>query len=136
MAPRRNGSDRTDRQAGGSFDATGGRGRSGRGGWTLALVCTTTFMLVLDITVVAVALPDMQRNFHASLDQLQWVIDAYTLMLAAFLLSAATLGDRIGRRPLFLLGTGVFTTGSLACGLAPTPDALDLFPGSMDRIVS
>lgn len=98
-------------------------------GWTLALVCTTTFMLVLDITVVAVALPDMQRELHASLDQLQWVIDAYTLMLAAFLLSAATLGDRVGRRPLFLLGTAVFTTGSLLCGLAPTAGALDLFRG-------
>jgi EmrB/QacA subfamily drug resistance transporter len=127
MTARRNGSDSTDRRADGSFDATGGRGRSGRSGWTLALVCTTTFMLVLDITVVAVALPDMQRNLNASLDQLQWVIDAYTLMLAAFLLTAATLGDRVGRRPLFLLGTGIFTAGSLMCGLAPTPDALDLF---------
>jgi EmrB/QacA subfamily drug resistance transporter len=98
-----------------------------RSGWTLALVCTTTFMLVLDITVVAVAIPDIQTDLHASLGQLQWVIDAYTLVLATLLLSAATLGDRVGRRPLFVVGTVLFTLGSLACGLASNGLTLDVF---------
>jgi len=100
---------------------------SSRQRWTLALVCTATFMLLLDITVVSVALPSIQRDLHASLPDLQWVIDAYTLVLAVLLLPAATLGDRLGRRRLFLAGLAVFTAGSLACALAPTALALELF---------
>jgi EmrB/QacA subfamily drug resistance transporter len=95
--------------------------------WTLLLVCTATFMLLLDITVVSVALPSLQRDLRASLSDLQWVIDAYTLVLAVLLLPAATLGDRLGRRRLFLAGLVVFTGGSLACALAPTALALELF---------
>jgi EmrB/QacA subfamily drug resistance transporter len=102
-------------------------GMSSRQRWTLALVCTATFMLLLDITVVSVALPSIQRDLHASLPDLQWVIDAYTLVLAVLLLPAATLGDRLGRRRLFLAGLAVFTAGSLACALAPTALALVLF---------
>src|SRR6516162_4179373 len=102
-------------------------GTSSRQRWTLALVCTATFMLLLDITVVSVALPSIQRDLHASLPDLQWVIDAYTLVLAVLLLPAATLGDRLGRRRLFLAGLAVFTAGSLACALAPTALALELF---------
>jgi EmrB/QacA subfamily drug resistance transporter len=104
-----------------------GLGISSRQRWTLALVCTATFMLLLDITVVSVALPSIQRDLHASLPDLQWVIDAYTLVLAVLLLPAATLGDRLGRRRLFLAGLAVFTAGSLACALAPTALALVLF---------
>ena len=100
---------------------------SARQRWTLALVCTATFMLLLDITVVSVALPSIQRDLRASLPDLQWVIDAYTLVLAVLLLPAATLGDRLGRRRLFLAGLAVFTLGSLACALAPTALALELF---------
>ena len=100
---------------------------SSRQRWTLALVCTATFMLLLDITVVSVALPSIQRDLHASLPDLQWVIDAYTLVLAVLLLPAATLGDRLGRRRLFLAGLVIFTAGSLACALAPTALALELF---------
>ena len=100
---------------------------SSRQWWTLVLVCTATFMLLLDITVVSVALPSIQRDLHASLPDLQWVIDAYTLVLAVLLLPAATLGDRLGRRRLFLAGLAVFTAGSLACALAPTALALELF---------
>jgi len=96
-----------------------------RRGWTLMLVSVTTFMLVLDITVVVVALPAMQAGLHTGLSGLQWVIDAYTLALAALLLTAGTLGDRIGRRRLFLIGTVVFTAGSLACAAAPSGPALD-----------
>jgi len=95
--------------------------------WTLALVCTATFMLLLDVTVVSVALPSIQRDLRASLADLQWVIDAYALVLAVLLLPAATLGDRLGRRRLFLTGLAIFTAGSLACALAPTALALELF---------
>jgi EmrB/QacA subfamily drug resistance transporter len=95
--------------------------------WTLVLVCTATFMLLLDVTVVSVALPSIQRELGASLSDLQWVIDAYALVLAVLLLPAATLGDRLGRRRLFLTGLVIFTGGSLACALAPTALALVLF---------
>jgi EmrB/QacA subfamily drug resistance transporter len=94
--------------------------------WTLAVVCTATFMLLLDLTVVAVALSDIQTDFHADLGSLQWVVDAYTLPFAGLLLTAATLGDRVGRRRMFLLGMVVFTVGSLACALAWSPLVLDV----------
>src|SRR5205085_3387268 len=86
--------------------------------WTLGAVCTGVFMLLLDITIVNVALPDIERGFHATLSDLQWVIDAYALTLAAFLLTAGSLADLYGRRILFAIGIVVFTLGSLACGLA------------------
>lgn len=99
-------------------------GRSAR--WTLALVCVAVFMLLLDVTIVIVALPAISTDLHASLDRLQWVIDAYTLPLAGLLLTAATVGDRIGRRRVFLAGLTLFTLGSLGCALAPTSLTLDL----------
>src|SRR5215469_13978919 len=95
--------------------------------WTLVLVCAATFMLLLDVTVVGVALASIQRDLKASLPDLQWVIDAYTLALAVLLLPTATLGDRLGRRRLFLAGLVMFTAGSLACALAPTALALEAF---------
>src|SRR6202035_894913 len=95
--------------------------------WTLVLVCTAAFMLLLDITIVSVALPSIQRDLHASLPDLQWVSAAYALVLSVLLLPAATLGDRLGRRRLFLAGLVIFTAGSLACALAPTALALQLF---------
>ena len=73
-------------------------------------------MLLLDITIVNVALPDIQRDLDASLSDLQWVIDAYALTLAALLLTAGSLADRYGRKRLFAIGTVVFTVGSLLCG--------------------
>jgi EmrB/QacA subfamily drug resistance transporter len=88
--------------------------------WTLVAVCTGVFMLLLDITIVNVALPDIQRDLHASLSDLQWVIDAYALTLAALQLTAGSLADRYGRKRLFAIGTVVFTVGSLLCGLATT----------------
>jgi EmrB/QacA subfamily drug resistance transporter len=102
-------------------------GRSSRQRWTLVLVCTAAFMLLLDITVVSVALASIQRDLRASLPDLQWVSAAYALVLAVLLLPAATLGDRLGRRRLFLVGLVIFTAGSLACALAPTALALELF---------
>ncbi|UPK76095.1 MFS transporter [Nocardioidaceae bacterium SCSIO 66511] len=97
-----------------------------RRGWTLAIVCTAIFMLLLDVTVVAVALGDMQQSLDASLSDLQWVVDAYALSLACLLLTSATIGDRIGRRRVFLAGMVVFTVGSLACALAGNALVLDL----------
>src|SRR3978361_1845678 len=88
--------------------------------WTLVAVCTGVFMLLLDITIVNVALPDIQRELDASLSDLQWVIDAYALTLAALQLTAGSLADRYGRKRLFAVGTLIFTLGSLWGGLAPT----------------
>ncbi|MEQ4522755.1 MFS transporter [Nocardioides kribbensis] len=86
--------------------------------WTLAAVCTGVFMLLLDITIVNVALPDIQRELDASLSDLQWVIDAYALSLAALLLTAGSLADLFGRRLVFTIGLVLFTIGSVACGAA------------------
>ncbi len=97
--------------------------------WTLVLITIATFMLLLDITVVNVALPDIQRDLHASLSSLQWVVDAYSLMLAATLLTAGSLGDRLGRRRVFSIGFGVFTGASFLCGIAGEPTLLNLARG-------
>ncbi len=97
--------------------------------WTLVLISTATFMLLLDITVVNVALPDIQRELNASLSSLQWVVDAYSLTLAAFLLTAGSLGDRLGRRRVFSLGFGIFTFASFLCGIAGDPTLLNLARG-------
>jgi EmrB/QacA subfamily drug resistance transporter len=86
--------------------------------WTLTAVCTGVFMLLLDITIVNVALPDIQQELDASLSDLQWVIDAYALSLAALLLTAGSLADLFGRRRVFVIGLVVFTLGSIACGAA------------------
>ena len=94
--------------------------------WTLAAVGLGVFMLLLDITIVNVALPDIERSLGAGLSDLQWVIDAYALSLAAFLLTAGSIGDRVGRRVVFATGIVVFTLGSLLCGLAGDPTTLAL----------
>ncbi len=86
--------------------------------WTLVAVCTGVFMLLLDITIVNVALPDIQEQLDASLSDLQWVIDAYALSLAALLLTAGSLADLYGRRLVFVVGVVLFTVGSVACGSA------------------
>jgi EmrB/QacA subfamily drug resistance transporter len=86
--------------------------------WTLAAVCLGVFILLLDITIVNVALADIQDDLHASLSDLQWVIDAYALSLAALLLTAGSLADLFGRRRLFVIGTALFMVGSIACGAA------------------
>jgi EmrB/QacA subfamily drug resistance transporter len=97
--------------------------------WTLLAACVATFMLLLDITVVNVALPDIQRDLDASLSSLQWVIDAYALTLAAFLLMTGSLGDRLGRRRVFSIGFGVFTLASFLCGIAGDATLLNLARG-------
>jgi EmrB/QacA subfamily drug resistance transporter len=92
--------------------------------WTLAAVSLGVFMLLLDITIVVVALPDIERSLGAQLSDLQWVIDAYALSLAAFLLTAGVIADRVGRRIVFSVGIVVFTLGSLLCGVAGDPTFL------------
>jgi EmrB/QacA subfamily drug resistance transporter len=98
--------------------------------WTLIAVCTGVFMLLLDITVVNVALPDIQRSLHSSFTGLQWVIDAYALTLASFLLTAGVLGDMYGRRVMFAVGLGVFSVSSLLCGLSTNSLMLNLARGA------
>jgi EmrB/QacA subfamily drug resistance transporter len=94
--------------------------------WTLITVSVATFMLLLDITVVNTALPAIQRDLHASFTDLQWVIDAYTLSLAALVLTAGSLSDRLGRRRLFGIGLGIFSLASLLAGLATSATMLNL----------
>jgi len=94
--------------------------------WTLAAVCLGIFMLLLDITIVNVALPDIQASLQASFSDLQWVIDAYALTLAALLLTAGSLADLYGRRRLYLIGLVVFTAASALCGTARSPLMLEL----------
>ncbi len=94
--------------------------------WTLIAVCTAIFMLLLDITVVNVALPDIQRSLHSSFSDLQWVVDAYSLTLAAFLLTAGVIGDIYGRRNVFAIGLAVFSIASLVCGLSTDSLMLNL----------
>jgi MFS family permease len=98
----------------------------GRKWWTLVAVSVATFMLLLDITVVNVALPSIGEDFGASFTDLQWVLDAYALTLAALVLTAGSLADRFGRRRLFAAGLAIFSVASLLCALAPDPTFLNL----------
>jgi EmrB/QacA subfamily drug resistance transporter len=93
---------------------------------TLAVVNVAVFMLLLDITVVNTALPSIREDLDASFTDLQWVVDAYTLTLAAFVLVAGSLADRLGRRRVFAWGVGIFTVASAAAALAPDPTWLNL----------
>jgi EmrB/QacA subfamily drug resistance transporter len=94
--------------------------------WTLTAVSVATFMLLLDITVVNVALPSIRDDLGASFSDLQWVVDAYALTLAALVLTAGSLADRLGRRRLFVVGLGIFSFSSLLCAVAPDPTFLNL----------
>ena len=98
----------------------------GRRKATLAVISAASALLLLDVTVVYVALPAIQEDIGASFEQLQWVVDAYALALATTLLTAGVLGDRIGRRRVFVAGVALFTASSLLCGLADDGTVLDL----------
>src|SRR5258705_7361456 len=91
------------------------RGQRGNKWWTLVAVCLGTLMLLLDITIVNVALPDIQRALHSSFADLQWVVDAYALTLAALLLTAGSLADPDRRRRLYLAGAGGVTGAPGLC---------------------
>src|SRR5438067_11149 len=94
--------------------------------WTLIAVSVATFMLLLDITVVNVALPSIRKGLGASFTDLQWVVDAYALTLAALVLTAGSLADRLGRRRLFVAGLAIFSAASALCAVAPDPTFLNL----------
>lgn len=94
--------------------------------WTLVTVCVGTFMLLLDVTIVNVALPKIQAGLGSSFTDLQWVIDAYALTLAALLLTSGSLSDLLGRRRIFAIGVVVFSAASLLCGTAQSPLMLNI----------
>jgi EmrB/QacA subfamily drug resistance transporter len=97
-----------------------------RPAWTLAVVCLATFMLLLDISVVVVAMPSVRADLGGSFADAQWVIDAYTLAMAGVIMTGAALADRIGRRRVFAAGLAVFTLASGACAAAGEPLALNV----------
>jgi EmrB/QacA subfamily drug resistance transporter len=97
--------------------------------WTLGAVCVATFMLLLDITVVNTALPKIQQDLGGSFSDLQWIVDAYALSLAALVLTAGSLADRLGRRRVFAIGLAIFSAASLLCALAPDPTFLNVARG-------
>jgi EmrB/QacA subfamily drug resistance transporter len=94
--------------------------------WTFAITSVALFMVTLDNLVVTSALPVIRRNLHASLTQLEWTVNAYTLTFAVLLLTGAALGDRYGRRVMFSIGIGIFTVGSAVAALSTSATGLDL----------
>jgi MFS family permease len=85
----------------------------------LAVCCLSLFIVGVDNTIVNVALPSIRRDLHAPVSGLQWTVDAYTLVMASFLILAGSIADRFGRRRIFQIGLATFTAGSLLCSLAP-----------------
>src|SRR3954470_16187918 len=94
--------------------------------WTFAITSVALFMVTLDNLVVSTAIPVIRRDLHASISQLEWTVNAYTLTFAVLLLTGAALGDRFGRRRMFVIGIAIFTAGSIAAALAPSATALNL----------
>src|SRR5216683_2861723 len=92
--------------------------------WTLAAVAVGLFMIMLDNTIVNVALPSIERSLHMSISSLEWIVTAYALTFAALLITGGKLGDLYGRRKMFTAGLVIFTLASLACGLAPSAGIL------------
>src|SRR3954451_9810710 len=90
----------------------------------LAVVCLAQLMIVLDVTIVNVALPSIQRDLHFSQGNLTWVVNGFLVTFGSLLLLAGRLGDLVGRRRIFLAGVAVFTAASLLCGVSPSQDAL------------
>ncbi|HEY8315264.1 MAG TPA: MFS transporter, partial [Gaiellaceae bacterium] len=94
--------------------------------WTLAITSIALFMVSLDNLVVTTALPVIRRDLHATISQLEWTVNAYTLTFAVLLLTGAALGDRFGRRRMFSLGLLLFTGASAFAALSTSADALDI----------
>ena len=97
-----------------------------RTAWTFAITSVALFMVALDNLVVTTALPVIRRDLGASLSELEWMVNAYTLTFAVLLLTGAALGDRFGRRRMFVIGLAIFTAGSAAAALSPSSDILIL----------
>ncbi|MBV8527288.1 MAG: MFS transporter [Candidatus Dormibacteraeota bacterium] len=104
--------------------ASAGAPAARRSWWTLVAVCGASFMLLVDVTIVQVALPSVQRELSGSFSDLEWVISAYALTLAALILSSGSLADRFGRQRIFAAGIVIFTVFSLVCGLSTTSTML------------
>ena len=94
--------------------------------WTFVITSIALFMVTLDNLVVSTAIPVIREDLNASLESLEWTVNAYTLTFAVLLLTGAALGDRFGRRRVFAIGIGVFTLGSVAAALAPNVEMLNL----------
>src|SRR5438046_7158007 len=92
--------------------------------WTLVATILGSGMTFIDATVVNVALPALQLDLHATITEVQWVIEAYALLLGALILVGGSMGDQFGRKKVFLFGVMAFTLASIACGLAPSPAIL------------
>src|ERR1700676_3865035 len=92
--------------------------------WTFAITSIGLFMVTLDNLVVTTALPVIRRDLHANLQQLEWTVNAYTLTFAVLLLTGAALGDRFGRRRMFITGLSIFTLASAAAAIARSAGAL------------
>src|SRR5881296_2505169 len=92
--------------------------------WTFVITSVALFMVTLDNLVVTTALPVIRKDLNASIEGLEWTVNAYTLTFAVLLLTGAALGDRFGRRRMFAIGMGIFTAGSVAAALAPSVNAL------------
>jgi EmrB/QacA subfamily drug resistance transporter len=115
--------DRTDSTAS-SVDSSGTSRGLERHWWTLIAVCMATFMLLVDVTIVQVALPTIQRKLGASFSDLQWLISAYALSLSALILTSGVIADKFGRKRVFLFGLVVFSISSLLCGLSTSSSML------------
>ena len=101
--------------------------------WTFAVVSTALFMVVLDNLVVTTALPSIRADLGATIESLQWTVNAYTLTFAVLLLTGAALGDRFGRKRMFVIGVSAFTVASAAAALAPTTVRADRRPRGPGR---
>ena len=97
--------------------------------WTLGAMCFALFMVMLDNTVVNIALPAIRAQFHASISNLSWTVNAYTLVFGVLLVTGGRLGDVFGRKRMFLAGVVVFTLGSIGAGLSQSIDQLIVFRG-------
>ena len=92
--------------------------------WTLIITGVALFMTALDNLIVGVALPTIRADLGGSIEALEWTVNAYTLTFAVLLITGAALGDRFGRRRMFMIGVGIFTAASAAAALAPSLDVL------------